>query len=131
MQRKYSKGGGWFKESDRHRLARMGVKTGKKLASAGVRLSKNIGGIDYSKKAFDGIKDNKIYDKKSKEWYDREGLMELISRDTYIEPKENLFSEEELEDLQFEEDFEDALYDKLEKWDTKKLLLFYKNNRFK
>jgi len=39
MVSKYKKSG-WFKESDRHRLARLGIKTGRKLASTGIGMSK-------------------------------------------------------------------------------------------
>ena len=48
----YSKyGKGWFKESERHRLARLGVKTGRKSASRGFGLGTRLAtGVSYSKR---------------------------------------------------------------------------------
>jgi len=67
---------------------------------------------------------------------DREGLIELIQRDTYPDAQNTFMISigkgDMIDDPSFtEEDFQDVFYDELKKLSDKQLIYFYKRNRFK
>ncbi len=60
---------------------------------------------------------------------DKEGVIELIINDTRVDAQNELVTN--ADDYEMEEDFNEALYDELQKMNVRSLLDFYVNNRYK
>lgn len=62
---------------------------------------------------------------------DKNGLIELILRDVSMEDLNETFNNIDPDQELLEEEFIEAVQDKIEKWSENKLLIFWKNYSYK